>query len=78
MEPGIERAFGHQLFLSGPLIDQYLENIGHCIMRKLSQKHLTGYTTPFKEFMPPQIFNIMQRLFVVYGCDLIGCTTSWC
>ena len=70
MEAGVERAFGHELHLSGPLMDMYFERIGRCILKKLGQKHLTGATKPFKEFIPCPIFKNMVRLFSVYGCDV--------
>lgn len=69
MESGIERMLGHKLLLGGPLMDQYLEHIGHAILKKLSQKHLTGYVLPLKVFIPNQIFLILMRLFVAYGCE---------
>ena len=70
MEAGVEKAFGHELHLSGPLMDMYFERIGRCILKKLGQKHLTGATKPFKEFIPCPIFKNMVRLFSVYGCDV--------
>jgi hypothetical protein len=70
MEAGIERGFGHHLVLVGPLVDQYLQNIGRMMYKKLLQKHLTGYTQTYREFIPKQIFQMMLRYFVAYGCEM--------
>ena len=70
MEGAVEKAFGHELHLSGPLIDIYLEQIGRSIMKKLGKKHLTGQIKPLKEFIPQPIFLNMVRLFAAYGCDV--------
>ncbi|XP_066934430.1 uncharacterized protein [Clytia hemisphaerica] len=70
MDAGIERAFGHQLLLAGPLVDRYLQHIGQMIYKKLLQKHLTGYTQTYREFIPNEIFKIMLRYFAAYGCEL--------
>ena len=70
MEAGVERGFGHELHLSGPLMDMYFERIGRCIMKILRQKTPDRGTRPFKEFIPCPIFKNMVRLFSVYGCDV--------
>lgn len=73
MEAPIERALGHELLhLSGPLMDMYLEQIGRGIMKKLGQKHLTGDSKPFKEFIPHQIFKNMVRCLL---CMDVMCIT---
>ena len=69
MEFGIERAFGHFSLLTGPIIDQYFQNIGRGILSKLSIKHLTGYVLPLKEFAPRQIFSTTLRWFAAYRWD---------
>lgn len=68
MEGPIERAFGHGLHLSGPLMDMYLERIGFCVIEKLKKKDITGLTKSFKEFVLLPIFHNLLRIFTAYGC----------
>ena len=67
MDGPFEKMLGHQLCLSGPLLDKYLERIGKCMYKKLGKKHLTGCIHPIKEFIPSEIFDLLVRMFAAYG-----------
>ena len=70
MDGPFEKMLGHQICLSGPLLDKYLERIGKCMYTKLGKKHLTGCIKPIKEFIPSEIFDLLLRMFAAYGCSI--------
>ena len=70
MDGPFEKILGHQLCLSGPLLDKYLEQIGKCMYKKLRMEHLTGCINPVKKFIPSEIFDLLVRMFAEYGCTI--------
>ena len=67
MEGAVEKINGHQLLLSGPLVDKYLEKMGQLMYERL-KKHLTGLVPAIKLFIPFEIFDNMYKMFCAYGC----------
>ena len=65
-----EKNIGNRLLLSGPLIDQYLEEIAKSISSKLSRSKLTGLIPPVSMFIPWEIMGKIAALSVGYGSDI--------
>jgi len=61
----VEKIVGSQL-LSGPLVDQYLREIGVAMLEKL-KSDLTCLVPPVVLFMSIQIYNYFSSLCVGYG-----------
>jgi len=66
----LEKIIGNHLLLSGPLVDQYLSQIGMAMLEKLRRSHLTGLVPPVVIFMPIQIYDYFSSLCVGYGGDI--------
>lgn len=69
LDQQLERTVGNRIVLLGPMLDDYLQEIGQSMQNKL-KGHLTGLATPVKMFIPYQVANQIVALFTGYGADV--------
>ena len=53
----LENVVGSHIFLSGPLVDSYLNEIGKSFLEKLRRSHLTGLVPPITMFILEKVFD---------------------
>jgi len=70
LDGNLEKIVGSHILLSGPLVDQFLQQIGLAMLEKLRRSHLTGLVPPIVIFMPLQIYNFFSSLCVGYGGEI--------